>query len=48
MSIEVKELLTGIKIVDEKGNPTLELIEVIQRIVASARDHEARIVTLEP
>lgn len=48
MSVQVKELLTGVRVADEKGNPSLELVEVIQRLVDAIRDHEARIETLEP
>lgn len=48
MTVEVKELLTGVKVADEKGQPSLELVEIIQRLVDAIRDHEARITTLEP
>ena len=46
--IEVKELLTGVKVTDDKGQPSLELVEIIQRLVSAIRDHEARIEALEP
>lgn len=48
MTVEVKELLLGMKVADENGNPTQELVEIIQRLVNAQRDHEARITTLEP
>lgn len=46
--IEVKELLDGVQIANKDGTPTAELIEIIQRLVNAARDHEGRISTLEP
>lgn len=48
MSIEVKELLPLEKVTDENGKATLELAEIIQRLVEAIRDHEDRITTLEP
>ncbi len=47
MSVEVKELLAGMPVADSNGNPTVELIEVIQRLVDAIRDHETRMTTLE-
>ncbi len=46
--IELKDLLAGTRIADEKGNPTAELLEIIQRLLDAVRDHEARIKALEP
>lgn len=46
--IEVKELLTSVKVTDDKGQPSLELVEIIQRLVSAIRDHEERIEALEP
>tara|TARA_Y100000310_G_scaffold333569_1_gene411384 strand:- start:718 stop:864 length:147 start_codon:yes stop_codon:yes gene_type:complete len=48
MTTEVKELLADVKIANPDGTPTLELIEIIQRLVDAKRDHETRITTLEP
>lgn len=55
MATELKELLAGMRVSDENGRATLELVEIIQRIVDRSReqdvtldDHETRITTLEP
>jgi len=46
--IELKDLLAGMKIADEKGRPTPELLEILQRLLDAVRDHETRITALEP
>lgn len=48
MTVEVKDLLDGMRIADKDGNPTSELLELIQRLVNAVRDHEERIKVLEP
>lgn len=48
MAIEVRELLAGVPLTDGDGGPSLELVEIIQRLVDAVRDHEARIEALEP
>jgi len=49
MTVELKDPLSGQPIIDPKtGALTLDGLELLQRLVAALRDHEARIVTLEP
>ena len=47
MSIEVKEVLLSDKVADTNGGATLELVEIIQRLVESNRDLQARVAALE-
>lgn len=46
--MNARELLSEIPVADERGNPTPELLEVIQRIIDTLQDHEDRITALEP
>lgn len=48
MTIQVKDLLAGAQIADKEGKTTAELVEIIQRLTDALRNHEARIVALEP
>lgn len=48
MPVEVKELLSGMPVTESNDPASIELIEIIQRLVDALRDHEARIETLEP
>lgn len=47
MAVEVKDLLAGVQVADSAGNPTAELVEIIQRIVDALRDHEQRLTDID-
>lgn len=48
MSIEPIDLVAITRIVTDDKTPTTELLQIIQQLIAIIRDHEARIVALEP
>lgn len=48
MTVEVKELQPGQPVTDDGKNGSLELIEIIQRLVERVEDLETRLAALEP
>lgn len=48
MPVEVKELLSGMPVTEKMDPASIELIEIIKRLVDAVRDLEARVEALEP
>ncbi len=48
MTVEVKPVLPEQKIATQDGMPTIDLIEIIQRLVSAVEDLETRVTALEP
>lgn len=48
MPVEVKELLSGMPVTQSGDQSSIELVEIIKRLVDAVRDLEARVEALEP
>lgn len=48
MTVEVKELQPTNPVTSDGKAPSLELVEIIQRLVAKVEDLETRLQALEP
>lgn len=44
MAVEVIDLDAITKVINDDKTPTIELIRIMQQLVAAIRDHEARLV----
>ena len=45
--MDVRDLLAGVRVADERGNPTPELLEIMARLIAAVRELESRVAALE-
>lgn len=48
MTVEVKPAFPDQKLTNPNGTPTLDFVEIIQRLVDAVEDLEARVTALEP
>lgn len=48
MAVNVPPLQPNLKVVDEEGNVSQDFTIVLQQLIRALRDHEARLVALEP